>query len=56
MVTTDKAAEKRCVVPVHVQTEDGPVVYAAGDVIPAEHQKLISNPNVWKAPKADDES
>lgn len=43
-------AGKRAVVPVHVHLPDGGVaVYAAGDEIPAAHQKLISNPNVWKA-------
>ncbi len=36
-----------CIVPVHVQTDAGPVVYSAGDEIPAEHVALISNPNVW---------
>lgn len=36
-------------VPVHVHTDDGPVVYAPGDEVPAEHVALISNPNVWGA-------
>lgn len=47
---------RKCVVPVHVQTEAGPVVYSAGDEIPAEHVALISNPNVWGADEGEDDA
>jgi hypothetical protein len=42
-------------VPVHVHAETGPVAYAAGARIPAEHVTLISNPNVWAEPEPEPE-
>lgn len=35
-------------VSVTVHTERGPVTYQAGDKVPAGHQDLISNPDVWE--------
>lgn len=40
---------------VHVHTEDGGVkVYQAGDEVPAEDAKRITNPDVWEGDEADE--
>lgn len=39
---------------VHVHTPEGIFVYGPGDVVPAGHAKLITNPKVW-AEAQDDE-
>lgn len=48
-----KPRGKTAVSGVHVHTEDGTVIYNAGDKIPGEHVALISNPKVFALPDQD---